>query len=315
MTVSSIPQGDSKSTPPLQQWLDWLSKGWVPLLAAIYGSGYVVISIYHASLGLNEINLLRPKTAAAGILYLVFFGTAIFVLEFLRPVLLHLVEGLREPRRMAVLILVGSSSVLNADFLAAMPLGVFIHFDAGEPRHQVPFLLVSRIGIVCLATVWATGYIKPPLLWIHHWIILLCCGLDVALGVVFILFRGQFGTPQLSLFLLSVQMVVAIGVFLQGYLSRTVNWLLTGFLLLIILLVYSTVVYPHVRVPYGGGEATNAGIYLGAASGSNPAKQLHARIIDETDNGFYVIEDGHTEVRFIPRSQVNAIEFDKPRRP
>jgi hypothetical protein len=39
VTESSIPQGDSKTTPLLQQWLDLLSKGWVPLLAAIYGSG------------------------------------------------------------------------------------------------------------------------------------------------------------------------------------------------------------------------------------------------------------------------------------
>jgi hypothetical protein len=70
--------------------------------------------------------------------------------------------------------------------------------------------------------------------------------------------------------------------------------------------------YPHIRGAYGGGEPANAGIFLVAPSGSNPARQLHARIIDETDNGFYIIENGHTEVRFILRSQINAIEFDKP---
>jgi len=56
------------------QWyqgaLEFLSKGWVLLLAAVYGSGYIVVSIYHASLGLNEVSALRPKVTAAGLLFL-----------------------------------------------------------------------------------------------------------------------------------------------------------------------------------------------------------------------------------------------------
>src|ERR1700722_10460384 len=57
VTEPSIPQDDSKTTPLFQQWLDLLSKGWVPPLAAVYGSGYLIVSAYHASLGLNAINL------------------------------------------------------------------------------------------------------------------------------------------------------------------------------------------------------------------------------------------------------------------
>jgi hypothetical protein len=90
MTESSIPQGDSKTTPLLQQWLDFLSKGWVPLLAAIYGSGYLIVSIYQASLGLNAINLLRPQVAAAGCMFLAVAAGALFWMRFISRAVIRL---------------------------------------------------------------------------------------------------------------------------------------------------------------------------------------------------------------------------------
>jgi hypothetical protein len=84
VTEPSIPQDDSKTTPLFQQWLDLLSKGWVPPLAAIYGSGYLIVSAYHASLGLNAINLLRPQVAAAGCMFLAVALRALFWLRYTR---------------------------------------------------------------------------------------------------------------------------------------------------------------------------------------------------------------------------------------
>jgi hypothetical protein len=70
-SVSSAPR------PPFS--LDAISKLWLPILAAVYGSGYVIVSIYHSSLGLNEISPLRPQVAAAGVVFLASIAVAIFI--------------------------------------------------------------------------------------------------------------------------------------------------------------------------------------------------------------------------------------------
>jgi hypothetical protein len=302
-----------------QQTLDLSAKIWVPLIAAIYGCGYVVISIYHASLGLNEINLPGPKTAAAGILFLVFFGIALCVLQYLGgPIILPYAADLQRWPRLAFLNSFGVAFILNADLLAAEALSIFIHFDANSSRPPRSLALVIVIRMVLFSGMLFSGMVvicrctKLSSRWTRHWLTWCCCGIDIAvLGVVSFPWHGQFDLPQLAWVLALTQYLtfIAWGVFKP----EDENWLFWASpLILLPLLFYSIYVYPHIRGAYGGSEPANARIFLAAPSGTNPAKQFHARIIDETDNGFYVIENGHTEVRFIPRSQVNAIEFDKP---
>jgi hypothetical protein len=50
----------------------------------------------------------------------------------------------------------------------------------------------------------------------------------------------------------------------------------------------------------------------GPTVGNDPAKQFTAAIIDETDVGYYIIQSSKKNVRYIPRSLVSSIEFNKP---
>jgi hypothetical protein len=127
-------------------------------------------------------------------------------------------------------------------------------------------------------------------------------------------YHRQFGLRQFaaSLFLAQVYSVGISKPLATPDSRSTHNWLNTATQLLIPLLAYSTFIYPHVRGAFGGGDPTLGQIFLTTAINNDPAKQFTASIIDETDTGFYVIQNNHKNVQYIPRSLVSSIEFNKP---
>ncbi len=65
-----LPEAKKDTLSQLQQPFDSLLKYVDCALAGVYVTGYIIVSfIYHASLGLNELNPFRPKVAAAGAYY------------------------------------------------------------------------------------------------------------------------------------------------------------------------------------------------------------------------------------------------------
>jgi len=310
---SPIPTEAGRVLPRVQQSLELLSKGWVPLLAAIYASGYLIVSIYHASLGLNEINPLRPKVAAAGLLFLLLISMAVFLMQYMRSVVKGLDPGSSPWRTYLFSVCFGGFYLLCFDFVATIPIQPILHFEGRQPFPKVFPLLVTT-GVIGLSAILASGGLKKLPRWLTHWATLLCLGFaTVSLLLMSIPFYHQFGVRQFVAYLFLIQIFSAS---LSRPLAtpesrRTHNWLTTATQLIVPLLAYAIGIYPHVREAFGGGEATLAQIFLTSAIGSDPAKQFTAAIVDETDAGFYVIQSNHNTVRYIPRGSVSSIEFDK----
>jgi hypothetical protein len=311
---SPIPSEASKVLPRVQQSLELLSKGWVPLLAAIYGSGYLIVSIYHASLGLNEINPLRPKVAAVGLLFLLLVSMAVFLTQYMRSLVKDLDPSISPWRTYLFSICFGGFYLFCLDFVAAIPIQPILHFEGRQPFPKVFPLLVATGAIGLSAIIAKPGIQKIPR-WLTHWATLLCLGLaTVSLLLMSLPFYHQFGVRQFVAYLFLIQVFSAS---LSRPLAtpesrRTHNWLTTATQLIVPLLAYAIGVYPHVRGAFGGGDPTLAQIFLTSAIGSDPAKQFTAHIIDETDAGFYLIQSNHATVQYIPRSLISSIEFEKP---
>lgn len=311
---SPVPTEAPKLLPRVQQSLELLSKGWVPLLAAIYGSGYLIVSIYHASLGLNEINPLRPKVAAAGLLFLLLISMAVFLKQYMRSVLKGLDPGISPWRTYLFSVCFGGFYLFCFDFMATIPIQPILHFEGRQPFPKVFPSLVAT-GVIGLSAILASGGLQKIPRWLTHWATLLCFGLaTVSLLLMSVPFYHQFGVRQFVAYLFLIQLFSAS---LTTPLAtpesrRTHNWLTTATQLIVPLLAYAIGVYPHVREAFGGGDPTLAQIFLTSAIGSDPAKQFTANIIDETDAGFYVIQGNHNTVRYIPRSLVGSVEFEKP---
>jgi hypothetical protein len=142
--------------PLVQQSVELLSKGWVLLLAAIYGSGYLVVSIYHASLGLNAINLLRPQIAAAGLLFVALTSMAVFLLRYMRSVVGRLDPSISPLRSYFFSTCFGGFYLFCFDCMATIPIQPILHFEGPQP-HQGVFILIVAAGVLGLSAILASG--------------------------------------------------------------------------------------------------------------------------------------------------------------
>ncbi len=311
---SPIPTVTGKLLPRVQQSVELLSKGWVPLLAAIYVSGYLIVSIYHASLGLNEINPLRPKVAAAGLFFCLLTSMAVFLFHYTRSFVKSLDPGISPWNTYLFSMCFGGFYLFCFDCMITLPTYPILHFEGRQPL-QKTFAWIVATGVIGLSAILATRNHEKIWRWVTHWATLLCFGLAlVTLLLMSIPFYHQFGVRQFAVYLFVIQVFsLSVSIILATPESRRMhNWPNTAIQLIVPLLGYAIGVYPHVREAFGGGDPTLAQIFLTPAIGSDPARQFSAHIIDETDAGFYVIESNHSTVRYVPRSLIGSIEFEKP---
>lgn len=75
------------------------------------------------------------------------------------------------------------------------------------------------------------------------------------------------------------------------------------------LLVFSQYVYPNLKAPWGGGTPANITVYFSKDSVLNPNKAIQAQLIEESDEGFYIVGPKESKAIFIPRSSVALIYF------
>jgi hypothetical protein len=77
----------------------------------------------------------------------------------------------------------------------------------------------------------------------------------------------------------------------------------------VILLVFATTVYPHIKASWGGGMPENVTVYFTKDSLINPSKAVQAQLIEEADEGFYILGPKESKAIFIPRGSVALVYF------
>lgn len=279
----------------------------MPLLAVIYGSGYIVVSIYHASLGLSEVNPLRPKVAAAGLLFLVFSLLALYLMTFIGAETLGQAKNLSPLHRWFFLVCVGGLRLYCADAVVSFTFMLVFHFE-GAQEYTLPYTALVISSNAVLAALIACPFERVRRV-MFHWIFLALSGLaTVALLAMSFPYQGQFGIRQFASYLFIIQFA-SVGVgryFLASKDRETPSWLSIAIQLLIPVVFYGAQVYPHIRSAFGGGDPAPAQIQLELR---NELKAV--RIIDETDAGFYVLQDNEKSVTYLPRGAVGSIKFDQ----
>jgi hypothetical protein len=78
---------------------------------------------------------------------------------------------------------------------------------------------------------------------------------------------------------------------------------------LILLVLFSTAYYPQIQTSWGGGAPIPAIIYFAKDSPLLPNRNVSARILDETDGGYYMIGGNDKKATFIPRSEVSMVYY------
>ena len=91
------------------------------------------------------------------------------------------------------------------------------------------------------------------------------------------------------------------------------EWSKPLILLSTLLLFFSGEMYPHLKASWGGGTPENVTVYFSKGSLLNPNKAVQAQLIEESDEGFYIVGPKESKAIFVPRASVAMIYFsDKP---
>jgi hypothetical protein len=80
-------------------------------------------------------------------------------------------------------------------------------------------------------------------------------------------------------------------------------------LLFLTVFVFGHHYYPHLKSSWGGGAPVSVTVYLTKESAIASNKAITAQLIEESDEGFYIVGPKETRAIFIPRSSVALVYF------
>ena len=275
------------------------------LFALLYAAGFLVVSLHHSAYGLSEFNLLTPRVFAAGVV-------------------------------LATFVLVPMSACYR---LSCKP------FDRSKPDNKT--IETLHIGVYFYAYAFMLAIPFHPLLeagFEYHfpdraWILLIgltLLGLGLGVGL-----QNRF---RIALFAASVCYSGCLFTFNLLYASASMLWLTTWFfivgvatmiiyhsvsaprhspieweryvfmVLIPVLFVFATQIYGRVKSSFGGGRPNPIVLHFVSDQNVLSAKVAAVFLIDETENGFYILRrEGDTKTYFIRRDFISAVIYQPGR--
>jgi hypothetical protein len=308
-------------TPPRMKWygletLETATKAIAVLLVSTYIFGFLIVSLRNASHGFFEVNPLRPRILAAGLLFL--FMTLLPAL-FANRLYSHSLELSPEQRFSRAIAATYTyyaacfvMTFMFSDSLLALPLPSTLTIHVTQLRS---WLLITSMIAGFLFTFYGLGFA-----WRKFRTHPMQAGLFAGLGVLVLLAMNLLLVGRARPF------AITMWLFGVGVVSAGLNddlrdpqkrkeldpiWLLG--LGIILLTTFTDVVYPQFKFSWGGGSPIPVVVYFSRDSRLLPGQQLDADILDESDSGFYIVQRSQTQAIFVPRGAVATIYFsDKP---
>jgi hypothetical protein len=279
------------------------------IAALAYGVGFIVVSLHRASFGITQFSLLRPRVVSAGFLIIVL--TAVPSIAARRRThlrdfaLLEFDSSVKKWLHIAVL--------LNAGFFTSLVLAVASRFlfvrywgvrnyDLGFTAYLGAFAVFSTlVPIIGLSQ--RERY--PRTAMVVAWVNFLAAN-AVLLGW----FKGPF--LVMIYWYLGVGLLAAMGppLLRRGLKNETTDWETNIIGAAFLLVVLSTFIYSRVKPWFGGGLPISIEIQTTGPTPLGTSFSGETLLIDETDQGFYVLRDPSTRAAvFIPRHAVNGVLY------
>jgi len=294
-------QPDSGKLTAIAPWADSISKAVAALAIALYASGFLIVSLYHSKFGFVGVSPLRPRILAAGAWF--FFFVAIPVSLAAKYKSLPWAKVAQDAYTVWVVCL-GLS----------VPL-VYILFNlsdyapASSPRKFWWVWLISILVSFGLVLFVAQSKRFPPAV---STVASLVLALFFALSAVkALLVEHIFRLETVALWFFAVIMVTLVELKTRSKRNVTEGgeWSKPLVTLFVVLLVFAQYYYPHLKASWGGGAPVDVTICFTKDSAISPNKTLSAQLIDEADEGLYIVGPNDSKAIFIPRSSVAFIYF------
>jgi hypothetical protein len=284
-------------------------------VAVVYGCGFVIVTFSQARLGILEFSALRPKVIAAGLAFillvcipmvLAFQWFEVFGFKF-KDIEGYHWEALTDRHRSAL-------RFINVGGYAAIAIAVSIFISSLLFPLPRPDVLDNAGAAVWFLPgglmIYGLSRTKPSrgvfLRFPRSFLV-------IRLGAIAAVYFGAWWIYHdafwLCLWLLGVPAAF------YSYKSRWPKWraIRPDILLLVLafgLLFYSSQIYPRMKPQFGGGLPPRIIVFLSEEGPlGSPNTRIEAKLIEETDAGYYLQPANAKDAYFLPRSAVAAIQF------
>jgi hypothetical protein len=299
--VASVPQPEARKLADIAPWADSLSKGVAALAIGLYACGFLIVSIHHSKYGFIGINPFRPRILAAGAWF--FFFTAIPASIAAKLKSMPWIEVAQNAYAVWVACL-GSS----------VPI-VYILFNradyapgASSQKFWWVWLIAILVSFGLLLYVAQSKKFPPAVSAVASIALALFFVLPAVAGLlVGHIFRLE--TVALWFFAVIVVTVVELKVRSKQNLIEAGQWSKPLVTLFVILLTFAQYYYPHLKASWGGGAPIPVTIGFTRDSAISPTKAVSVELIDEADEGFYIVGEKESSAVYVPRSGVAFIYF------
>jgi hypothetical protein len=308
MSTGEVPALDK---PAFTSYLDVFARSAATILLVMYGVGFVILAAYEARYGIVQFGPLRARIFLVG-----FAFTALSAL----PIAAHhyglsyfrVLEAVQENKDPALRFERATVLAFGFAFTAFFMGGVFNFFLfaptvlKSQPRH--PWIPLTSFCVGCLAFVL-----------IHRWIgkrfadhpgksvILSILAAIILLGTLF-----WMGPEELAGLALWFWIAAMLGWDARSSRNRALyaldfrNW----YFIVLSISIYVNMVMGHMQQKFGGGAPVPAVLYLNKPLPlSNGTTTVEVSLLDETEQGYYILPPGKHTALFIPRGEVSSIYF------
>jgi hypothetical protein len=286
------------------------------VLLLVYGLGFVILGFHDARYGVVQFSPFRARVVLVGFVFLALVSLAAaaqhYGLSYFGP-LDPVIKDNEPKRRVQRDIILGTSFIFTAALISAT-LGNFLFFSFPAAKSNLPgwhfvagmAIYFSAIGVFTVA---AKTYLRKPVL--AAFLSLLAFAMVLAAY-----FAPLFGTfPSHSAYLTLVVTVVgwhSIVVKRWDTQDRPAKFALdyrNWGLILCVLWLYISQVFVAIPPRWGGGQPVPVQIFQNSAAPWSPSNPMDALLLDETDQGLYVLLSPTGKAFFVPRSNIASVFF------
>ncbi|HXX21941.1 MAG TPA: hypothetical protein VEO19_02185 [Terriglobia bacterium] len=302
--MDTAPNRSSESN--IGTYVESFARGMAALLVAIYGIGFVILCAYEAGYGILQFSPLRARIFAVGFAFTALVALPVAAHHYklayygpLEPVLRNTDQAAKNDRE----VVLACGFIYTAFFMAgAFSLLLLSVPSAKSDRwwHGVLFVAGYCACLGIFAIIGKAFASHPRIASVAAF--LTCCG---SAACIYLINERTFALT-LWFFTCGVgaQHVRRATDRLRFALDFR-NWLFA----IVNVWIYVAMIFGTVPPKLGGGAPTPVVLYLNRPAAWLDSTVASASLLDETDQGFYVLTPGKNKALYIPRSDVSSVYF------
>ena len=321
-TQVSAPEGDqptatrsqpsakqSQSTAPnLTQSIDFIAKATASVLLFVYGVGFVILGFHDARYGVVQFSPFRERIVLVGLVFTGLVGLPVLALNAriaYWSILKNVQRDEAEERYWQKEFVLMCGFIFSANIIGQL-LGAFMF--ASVHAERVP---LWRWGVWCV-----TIFILE---WVFHYVDKIFSSQPrkagvIAIGAVIFYMAGLgvlfSSAPWAQLVFFFVLVGLQAGLLratrdVRKHFTSILSWINVFMLVW----TYITQVFSILPPRWGGGQLTPVQLFLSNAVPWSPANPIDAQMLDETDQGMYVLLSPTGKAFFVPRSNIASVYF------